>query len=555
MADPQKIPFLRSRDTKQLEKIQVFQENLKERDFQKTAKKRGIPYIDLRKTPISQDALRLLSLDDVRLRKTVAFRLFGKTVSLAAVEPENPLVSEVVKRFEKQGFLVQLFLCSPESIAFFEQTLTALAPQKFITIATTVDEPDFLLNKSVFASDYKIFQQGTGADMLNRINLGAVAFRASDVHFQPEHDQVLVRMRRDGDLYQVLALPMIRYLMMLSEVKRISGIKMNISKLPQDGSYHFEANQRLINVRVSTLPSEHGESLELRVLDTKQSKRSFAELGFSNSHDALLRKKLKERKGMILVTGPTGSGKTSTLYSCLQFLNNEDLKIMTLEDPIEYELPNTVQSQIKEEEGYTFSKGLRALVRQDPDIIMIGEIRDKESAEIALQASLTGHLILSTVHAPRALETIPRLLNMGVEPYMLSSGLQLIIAQRLVRTLCERCKTPAILSASEQKELENVLDGLKKKGISIPALEGHRAGKCNVCMQTGFLGRTVVAEMLVLDDFCREAITDDFQTRHFVELLEKNGFFTMFEDATLKFLQGKISWDEVKKVQLSSDIS
>ena len=261
-----------------------------------------------------------------------------------------------------------------------------------------------------------------------------------------------------------------------------------------------------------------------------------------------MQSKLKQDRGLILVTGPTGSGKTSTLYSCLQLLNVPEKKIITLEDPIEYELENIVQSEINEEEGYTFAEGLRSVLRQDPDVIMVGEIRDREAAEIGLQASLTGHLVLSTLHSNSAVATIPRLLNMGVKPYIISAGIELIVAQRLVRRLCQSCKKPAELDAAEQEEVDKVITSLKAKGVNIGEQQIMTAEGCADCAHTSYQGRIAIAEALVLDGEIRAAISDEKSEEQILAMAEKDGFITIREDGILKVLHGETTLEEVWKV-------
>ena len=383
--------------------------------------------------------------------------------------------------------------------------------------------------------------------MLNKINLLATSFSASDVHFQPEEEIVKIRFRRDGELYEVYQISHKQYLLLSGEIKRFSGLKINIKNLPQDGEYEFEVNERKSSVRVSTLPSKYGESIVLRILDPGKALIKLEELGFSEYNMKLISETLKKSKGLILVAGPTGSGKTSTLYSCLNILNQPDKKIITLEDPIEYRLKNIIQSEIKEQENYTFETGLRSVLRQDPDVIMVGEIRDKEAAEIALQASLTGHLVLSTVHANDAISTIPRLINMGVKPFILAAGLELIISQRLLRRICENCKYPVVIEATVREELDQVVNSLNQKGIQVTADQIYGAKGCEKCANTKFQGRVAVAEVLVVNDRIRSLILAGKSAQEIFNFASQEGFINIKEDGILKVLQGQTTLEEVWK--------
>jgi len=272
------------------------------------------------------------------------------------------------------------------------------------------------------------------------------------------------------------------------------------------------------------------------------------DLGFSDSNKQLIIDHLEKERGLVLATGPTGSGKTSTLYSCLNFVNQPEKKIITLEDPIEFELENTLQSEIHEDESYTFATGLRAILRQDPDIVMVGEIRDKEAAEIALQASLTGHLELSTAHANDAISAIPRLFNMGLKPYILAAGLELIIAQRLVRKLCEACKSPVEVEEAVKIELEQAEALLKQQGVKLPNGQVYEAKGCEKCADTGYEGRIAIAEVLSISDSIRRSILAEEPITSILTQAQKEGFLSLKEDGILKILQGVTTLEEVWRV-------
>lgn len=548
MADKSSAPVLRSAEKNNLEKIEAINLQFKEREVKDKAKKAGIKYIDLKNTPVNQDATRLMSWGQVKEAQAISFNILGKTLSLAAVDPGSTATQKVIKQFQEMGYGVEMYLCSPEGIESTAHYFDALLPTKEVLLKTTVEETGVAHEKEIFAGEEVAFEKGTGPEMLNLVNLQAVRFHASDIHFQPEKDHTAVRMRRDGVMYQVLKISLKQYQLLAGEIKRQSGLKINLTELPQDGDYQFIANDRQISVRVSALPSKYGESLVLRILDAQNATVDLDQLGFSEFNKTAIIEAIEKDRGLILVTGPTGSGKTSTLYSSLHFINTPDKKIITLEDPVEYEIKNIIQSEINDDEGYTFSAGLRAILRQDPDVILVGEIRDRETAEIALQASLTGHLVLSTVHANSAVATIPRLVNMGVKEYILASGLEMIVAQRLVRRLCEHCKVQASVSAAQQKEIDEVVASLSAKGMKIPEVKVFRSEGCDQCAHTAYQGRIAIAEVLHISDPIRKAIAAGESTDVLLEKAKQQGFVTLKEDGILKVLEGKTTFEEVWKV-------
>lgn len=547
MPQEPKAPVLRAGVTKEHgEKIMAINQTFKERDIRAFAKKKGIPYVDLVHFPIQQEALQMTTKDEIAKFQAVPFELISKELHVAAVDPESESLTPLLKPWQDKGFLIKRYMCSTESLEAAKKNFERIALREEVPVKTTVEEKKGMNIQDLFsAEEKKVFEAGSGPEMINLLNLAAVKFHASDVHAEPQEKLITLRMRRDGELYEVLTLQAKQYLLLSGEIKRTADLKINITDEPQDGSYSFVANQRSIQVRVSTIPSAHGESIALRILDAARAVVELDHLGFSDKHSEQIKKFLEKTKGLILVTGPTGSGKTSTLYSCLRLLNTPDRKIMTLEDPIEYRLERVVQSQINEKEDYDFPNGLRAILRQDPDIIMIGEIRDGVTAEIALQASLTGHLVFSTFHANDALASLPRLTHMGVKEHILASGLDVIIAQRLVRKICSACKAEVQLPAEYKVEMDAAIASLQKKGIAIPQELKIYVGKgCDVCAKTTFEGRTVIAEVLNVTDAIRDGILKGAPASELLGIAEKEGFFTMKEDAVLKVLAGVTTIDE-----------
>ena len=371
----------------------------------------------------------------------------------------------------------------------------------------------------------------------------AVEMRASDIHVEPREDSVRVRFRVDGMLSTVETLPTALKAAVGSRIKIMARLNIAERRLPQDGRMKTNVRGREIDLRVSTMPTLWGESIVLRILDRSSVELDFPKLGFAGpSHETFLRL-LEEPNGIILVTGPTGSGKTTTLYTALGLLNSPERKVFTVEDPIEYQLPGVNQIQVQPKIGLTFATALRSILRQDPDIIMVGEIRDLETAQIAIQASLTGHLVLSTVHTNNAAATVTRFLDMGVEKYLLASCLKGVLAQRLVRRLCSFCAKPAPDPLSHVR----VLEGIGASAAGVPIQPKLPAG-CSVCRNSGYAGRTTVCELLATSPSVREAILSGAGEQAIEAIAVAEGMVTMLQHGLTKALQGVTTSEEVWRV-------
>lgn len=385
---------------------------------------------------------------------------------------------------------------------------------------------------------------------LTMITKWALGFGSSDIHYDTWEHEVRIRLRIDGELTDIVSLTRPEYKLLLERLKYKSDLKLNLTDIPQDGKYRIVTDSERIDVRVSTLPVRYGENAVCRILDSTKAIPLVEELGFMWTSKRQIDRSLKKKNGTILVTGPTGSGKTTTLYSMLTSLNTEDRKIITLEDPIEYELAGIVQSEVDDKKNYTYSTGLKALMRQDPDIIMIGEIRDLESATIAMQAAMTGHLVLSTLHTKSAWETIERLMNMGVPNYILASGLDVIIAQRLVRRLCPHCIESYEADPSQIDIIKYML-----KDLGIEALASKKDGfklwkskGCSECGMTGYKWRIGIYEVMNFSDDIRALIRHGSSPKEIITAARKWDLMLMREDGILKAMQWKTSLEELFKV-------
>jgi len=382
--------------------------------------------------------------------------------------------------------------------------------------------------------------------LVNNIFFQAVHSRASDIHIEPYEDEARVRFRIDGVLHDVFTLPKHQIAALLSRLKIMSNLNIAERRLPQDGQSRIKIGRDLVDIRVSVIPTLGGERVMLRLLDKARGQMGLEQVGFSAEMINRFRNLINIPHGIILLTGPTGSGKTTTLYAALSELNCEERNILTVEDPIEYQLPGIGQMQVKPKINLTFANCFRHILRQDPDVIMIGEIRDLETAEIAIQASLTGHLVLSTLHTNDSASAITRLIDMGIEPYLISSSVIAVMAQRLIRVVCPHCKSPygpqeQMISLWTEKEKASLVRGQFYKGLG-----------CESCIQTGYLGRTGIFELLFIDDDIKELTTKRAGSHVIKQVAVEKGMSTLREDGLRKALAGETTLEEVCRVTQDS---
>lgn len=524
-----------------------------ERAVAERAQKMGMNYIDIAQVHINPDHLKVVDGKSASEALTIPFFKVGKKLRLALVHPTSPEVQALIKRLKEEGYAINVNLASETGL---KQALLAYADEapSAYKVENIIDENNISSYQAevenLTALRSKI-QSVSSEEALNFLSVGALKTGASDIHYQPEESRVIVRFRIDGVLQQVLELDAQTYGYLSNQLKYKSGMRLNITNVPQDGRYYFTVNDRKIDVRVSSIPTEYGESFVCRLLDSKKKNISLEELGFEGRNLELLHQALDIPNGMILVTGPTGSGKTTSLYSMLTAFNEPDSKIITLEDPIEYHLSGITQSQINEKRGYTFASGLRAILRQDPDIVMIGEVRDLDTAETAAQAALTGHILLSTLHTNSAIETVPRLLNIGLKPFMIAPALSIVMAQRLVRKVCTFCVNQKPITESERKSLQEAIDQIHEVdpalALSVPPTLPSAPG-CEKCSNTGFLGQVSIAEIFVNSDELKEAILAEKSTPELFKVVRAQGMLTLGEDGVLKVLRGVTTLNEVERV-------
>ncbi|MFH1546683.1 MAG: GspE/PulE family protein [Patescibacteria group bacterium] len=519
------------------------------------ARRFGIPYIDIRNTPIGADLPAKIAVEEAKQILAFPFFQIGKKMRVAVANPKNSRTKKYLDKLKKEGLEIYLSLASREEILAKIEKIQALQPRR----------PEEFRNENAGANlkNYEGEIQNlerlaeeahaiSAQEALNRIFVGALRTDASDIHFQPDEQKIDLRFRIDGILQKILEFDRQIGGEIVNHLKYESKLRLNVANIPQDGRLNFLAEDRKIDVRVNTLPTEFGESIVCRLLDSEKKIKTFEELGFANISLENLQDAIRLREGMILVTGPTGSGKTTTLYALLSKFNNPERKIATLENPVEYHLKNIVQSQIDESQDYTFAKGLRALLRHDPNILMVGEIRDEDTAETAAQAAMTGHVLLSTLHTNSATEAIPRLLNLGLKPFVLASSLSFVIAQRLVRRPCEKCAKKVKPTPEQLGLIEELLAEAKslnsKIQIKIPEFLWETNG-CGFCGQTGYRGQLAITESFRMDEELKELILKNASVAEITKhARKKQGMISFAEDGVLKAAAGLTTLAEISRV-------
>jgi type IV pilus assembly protein PilB len=526
----------------------------KERAAVQKAKELGISYINIAATPINPDLLRLIPEDVARKALIAPFFRLGKKLRVAVADPANPETKKVIEQLKSVGFAINMNIATDEGLLEAMRLYSSEQLKIKKEIVTTLSEDKI---KAYEEEIKQLKDLGTKIKTLTSeeavylLNVGALKTGASDIHYEPEEKTVRVRFRIDGILHTVFEIDKATFVNLGNQIKYQCKMKLNINTEPQDGRFGFTVNERKIDLRVSTLPTEYGETFVCRLLDSAKQVLDFKAMGFSGSNLDHMEHLLGLKHGMILITGPTGSGKTTTLYTMLDRFNKPEVKIITLEDPIEYHLAGISQSQVNEKRGYDFSGGLRAILRQDPDVVMLGEIRDRETAETAAQAALTGHVLLSTLHTNSAIEAIPRLINIGLPPFMVAPALDTIIAQRLVRRFCPKCSEQKPVEASVLEELNKGLEFIKHVQpsiqLEIPQSLPHAPG-CEICSNTGYKGRLSVVELVKIDTEMRDLILNNASSIKMIEAARRKGMLTMREDGIMKVIQGLTSLSEVHRV-------
>jgi type IV pilus assembly protein PilB len=496
----------------------------------------NVPYADLRRRSIPDEVLALIPEKMAKNYRVVPFELDGEKLSLAMEDPNNFEAYEFVKR--QTGLkIVQFYSTSEDITKVLGQYKRNIKDdfQKIIKENVKKVTPGSS-NLERAAEEVPIVK------IMDTILTFAVTERASDVHIEGQQESVVVRYRIDGALKDIVFLPKSLESALIARIKILSDLKIDEHRIPQDGRYKFVMDDEIIALRISIIPGFYGENVVMRILKESARPLSLEELGISGQGLELLRENITRPHGMILVTGPTGSGKTTTLYSILNILNTIDVKICTIEDPIEYGIGRVNQVQVNQKTGLTFAAGLRAFLRHDPDIIMVGEIRDQETAEIAVNAALTGHLVLSTLHTNTASGAIPRFIEMGVEGFLLASTLNIVISQRLVRKLCNSC----VVRYDPKPEILRRIS--KEFGIDIKNQKFYKGEGCNECGNKGYSGRIGIYEILPVSESLRELITNRATSEEIQKKAVGEGMITMLQDGLDKVSSGLTTIEEVLRV-------
>ncbi|MGK2848661.1 MAG: GspE/PulE family protein [Minisyncoccota bacterium] len=533
---------------------------IREEDLQKVyAYILGIPFVDLSKDTIPLDILHIVPELIAKKYNIVAFEKSGVNLKVAMLNPEDLQTIDFIKK--KTGLKIVPCLTTRENIQTILHQYERSLKAEFGEILTGEIGPE-----GESRDDENLAQVAVGLPIIRVVDTllkHAILESASDIHIEPDEKAVHVRYRIDGVLHDAMTLPRDVAAGIVARIKVLSNLKLDEHRLPQDGRFKIQSDTYKISFRVSILPVFDGEKIVMRLLDETSKGLTLEKMGLNGTALEAVHREISKPNGMILVTGPTGSGKTTTLYTVMDILNTPEVNISTVEDPVEYRMPRVNQTQITSKIGMTFAAALRALLRQDPDIIMVGEIRDEETLEIAMHAAMTGHLVLSTLHTNSAAATLPRMLDMGAEPFLIASTVNVIIAQRLVRRLCPECREAYTLDDKEIASLEksydimDVLRYLQNDVVGKKVLKDiknwseitlYRPKGCDQCGGEGYRGRNGLYEVLPMDTDIRKLVTQASTTEAIEQQAKKNGMTTMVEDGFLKIIQGLTSLEEVMRV-------
>lgn len=547
-------------EEKQDKKLDEFKKHEEEDVAQIVASRYGLEYVDLAPVPINMDALRIIGEKDAREAKIAAFSLIGKRVKIAVISPIYDKTKEAIDSIQRKGYEVTTTVASPISLekawsrysdlSFSTETKAGALDISSEDIKTFLSEIKSVEDVRSSISEILKLKKGFRISKILEIVLsGGLATKASDIHIEPEENYVRLRYRLDGVLTDIMRFDLETFGLLLSRIKLLSGLKLNIKTEAQDGRFSVKIGEDDIEIRTSILPGAYNESVVMRLLNPKSIQVPLENLGIPKKLLGILFKEIEKPNGMILTTGPTGSGKTTTLYAFLRKIHTPDIKIITIEDPIEYHLPGIVQTQVNTEKDYTFALGLRSALRQDPDVIMVGEIRDNETAQTAINSALTGHLVFSTLHTNNAAGAFPRLIDLGVNPRIISSAVTIALAQRLVRKLCAKCKKEEKIEGEDQKTIDNVLAAIVDKSEIPQKTDTYwKPVGCSECNNSGYKGRIGIYEGIMVTEDINKAIEYSTSEKEIDKVAKTQGIMNMLEDGVVKVLNGVTSLEELKRV-------
>ncbi|OGE76808.1 MAG: hypothetical protein A3C85_03275 [Candidatus Doudnabacteria bacterium RIFCSPHIGHO2_02_FULL_48_21] len=515
-----------------------------------------VPVVDLTAEKIPQDVLKIIPEPIARRHQVIAFRKKNNELDLAMTDPEDLQTREFVKK--KTGFVIKPFLATDSGLEAALTQYHSNLKAEFEKILTSKKNDVKMDDKEEGSQLVKMAQEIPVVRVVDTLLEYAIFEGASDIHIEPQEKEVTVRYRIDGILHDVMTLPKVIQPALVARIKVLSNLKIDEHRLPQDGRFKIQTDQYNISFRVSTIPIFDGEKVVLRLLDEGAKAVTFEELGFARSALDIIKGNLSRSHGMTLITGPTGSGKSTTLYTVLSMLNTKGVNISTIEDPVEYRIFGVNQMQVNPKISLSFAMGLRALLRQDPNIIMIGEIRDKETAEEAVHAAMTGHIVLSTLHTNNAAGAIPRLLDIGVEPYLIASTLNTVVGQRLVRKICQDCKEIKKIddktaeSLSRDFDLDSLVEVMKREGVEkvkrVTDLDFYEGKGCEKCNHTGYKGRMGIYEVLNVSEPVQKLIVSQATTNQIQSQAVQESMVLMWQDGFIKAHQGLTTINEVLRV-------
>jgi type IV pilus assembly protein PilB len=543
-------------------KMSQMQIDQKERVAKVQASMLGLSYMNLEKFPIGPETLKLITPKEAQALQLMPFYHTSNEMRVGAVRPGTPPVLEFVEQLKSKYHVpVKLYLISDRSFELAYKQYAALPSLKEAVRGVQISGDDlkkFQADITMLTDLQSIIATASISDTVTAVIALGLQINASDIHIETEETDVKIRYRIDGVLNDAANLSHELFPRISSRLKLLSGLKLNITNTPQDGRFTIYMAEDKIDVRVSILPTTFGESIVMRLLRASASGVRFEDLGLQGSAARRLEAEITKPNGMIVTTGPTGSGKTTTLYSILIKLNDSETKIITLEDPVEYKLQGINQSQVDHSSGYDFANGLRAILRQDPDVVMVGEIRDLETADVAINAALTGHLVISTLHTNSAAAAIPRFLSMGVKSYLLSPSINAIIGQRLVRRVCPHCKIKTELDETTIKQIDKQLVGIPEqdlgefKSLAAKDLVFYKGAGCKECHGLGYKGRVGIYEIMTMSKEVEKLIASERVSEFDVQSVAvKEGMITMIQDGILKALHAQTTIEEVFRVAKS----
>ncbi len=524
-----------------------------------------LPYINLYHAVIDNEALRAIPEVEAREMNVAPFKLFGKNIFIALRSPGEEIISRLKEAMERKNLVPTFYMVSSYGLNKVWERYKEISLAENTEIGGVNISGEILRetakNINKMQDIEKLITEVMEGNKLHRVSrfleiilAGAIAIKASDIHIEPEKEKSRLRLRLDGVLQDVTFFELDIYHLINSRIKLLSGMKLT-SKIAQDGRFNIMEGDAEISIRSSLIPGTYGESIVMRILDPKAIQVKIEDLGIEPYLFSIIEKEIIKPNGMILVTGPTGSGKTTTLYAFLRKIYNPEINVITIEDPVEYHLIGITQTQVSPKRGYNFPEGLRSALRQDPDVIMVGEIRDAETAEITVQSSLTGHMVFSTLHTNNAAGVIPRLIDLKVNPKILVSALSVSMAQRLVRKLCVNCKKEKTLAPEENKIIKLVLDTMKEEKkkftdyeINPEFIKIFDAVGCEKCNMTGYSGRIGIFEAILTDEAIEKIMPENPSEREIKKVARSQGILSMRQDGVVKILKGITSLTEVASV-------